>query len=159
MGITAMLDLLLGELVKELRDSGTEDVCAAAVYPGDAVPLDYAECGVMAWVRLVSTYPTIGFPNADLTADSCAWRLAYEVEMGVMRPSPIPEVVLSTVDLPTDAENTAAAGRQFSDMMAMHYALLGVRQDIEQLIPGTYTPTGPIGGTVGGTWSVTLGDD
>lgn len=159
MGIAAMLDLLLGALVEELRDAGTADVCAAAVYPGDAVPLDYAECGVMAWVRLVSVNPTIGFPAADVTADSCAWRLAYDVEMGVMRPSLIPEVVLSTVDLPTDAENTASAGAQFSDMMAMHYALLAARKDIEHLIPGSYTPTGPIGGTVGGTWSVTLGDD
>lgn len=154
-----MLDLLLDSLVEELRDAGTEDVCAAAVYPGDAVPLDYAECGVQAWVRLVAASPTIGFPNNDITADSCAWRLAYEVEMGVVRPSPIPETVLSTVDLPDDAENTAAAGLQLSDMMAMHHALIGARQEIEHLLPGSYTPIGPVGGAVGGTWSLTLGDD
>lgn len=159
MDIAGMMDVLLAALVVELRTDGTEDVCAAALYPGDSVPLDYADCGGMAWVRLVDAGPTISFPNTDVTADSCHWSLAFQVEMGVMRPSPIPENVMNSAELPDDAENTAAAKRQLQDMMAMHRALLTARDDIDLMAPGRYTPVGPVGGTVGGTWAVTVGAD
>lgn len=162
--ITATLKLLLEALVEELQRSGlggADDLCAKAIYPGDSIVLDYAECGGMAWVRLVDAFETVGFPNTDVTIDSCATTLAATVEIGVMHPSPIPEEILGELDLPDDAEHTSAAERQIEEMRAMHRAMATVRRIIgrDLLLPGRYTPVGPVGGTVGGTWSLTIGEE
>lgn len=160
--IDQALDILLAAVLVELRRDGLdEDICAHAIYPGDSIVLDYAECGGMVWVRLVDAFETVGFPNRDVTVNSCEALLAATVEVGVMHPSPIPEEILNTVDLPDDAEHTAAARRQIKEMRAMRRAMQETRRVIgkDLLLVGAYTPVGPVGGTVGGTWSVTLGEE
>lgn len=159
MNLPQMTDILLAALTVELRRDGTDqEICSFTKQPGDSVVTDYADCGGMAWVRHVTTTASIGFPNADVTADSCYWGLAHTIEMGVMRTSPIPTETLSTVEPPSEEELSAAADAQYRDMAAMHRAILAARRDIE-LLPGTYSPVGPMGGVVGGTWSLLLAEE
>jgi hypothetical protein len=155
-----MMDIVLASLVVELRADGTEEVCAAALYPGDGAPLDYAECGGMAWVRLITAAPSTSFPAPNGSVDNCALTLAYNLEVAVMRPAPIPEQFAGGVpDLPTDAEHTAATHAQLADMEAMYRAFKRAAKDIEMTLVGSYTPVGPIGGTVGGSWTISVGNE
>jgi hypothetical protein len=158
-----LMETALAALKLELADSGDDGLCAKAIYPGVAVPSDYAandECeGGMAWVRLISAAPTMAFPAQDMTADSCAATLAYSVEMGIIRPAPIPESFQKDMDLPDDEEHIEAAHRQFNDMHLMHRALKRIRRSVDQMVFGSYTPVGPEGGVVGGSWDFTFGED
>jgi hypothetical protein len=159
-----MLDILLAAALVELQKDGSDDLCAAAVYPGEGVPLDYASvdtgCGGMLWVRLVSAAPSAAFPAPVTSVDNCAKKLAFAVEMGVMRAAPIPDsFVTGEMDLPGDEEHTESAGKQLDDMEAMYRAMRVASADIELMIVGTYSPLGPNGGAVGGVWSLQVGDD
>lgn len=159
MNLIQMTDILLAHLQVELAKESTEEqLCSFTKQPGDSVALDYAECGGMAWVRHVTSSPSINGYTNDVTPDSCFWGMAHTVEMGVMRKAPIPEQVLNTIDLPDDAELSAAADRLMADMAAMNRAIQGARGEFD-LLAGTYTPVGPVGGTVGGTWSMVLGEE
>lgn len=156
-----MADILLACLVVALREKGHEEVCSTAVYHGDSVTLDYADCGGMAWVRLVTTGPSRNFPAIVSDLNSCGATLAHSFELGVMRAAPLAVALLagSGVDLPSDEENSEAASLALDDMECLWAAIQTARADIELLVPGTYTPVGPTGGSLGGTWSVTVGDD
>lgn len=152
--LNQMMDILLAHLQLELAKDGTgEAICSFTKQPGDSVSLDYAECGGMGWVRFASGTPSVSGSSNDVTMDSCYWGLSHQIEMGVMRPAPIPDETFNTVELPSDAELSAAAEAQINDMSAMHRAIKAARAEFE-LLPGAYTPIGPVGGTVGGTWSL-----
>lgn len=156
-----LLNIVHAALVVELREAGLdEDLCANAIYPGESVPGDYGveSCGGMAWVRLASANPTATFPAPVATPDNCNYTLAFPLEMGVMRPSPIPDGTLNEVELPGDEAHNEAAHKQFADLHAMHRAIKRAQEDIEMLVIGTYTPVGPVGGIVGGTWTLTVGN-
>jgi hypothetical protein len=56
------------------------------------------------------------------------------------------------------ADMLAAVNQQIEDMMAMRRALLCC-DAIESSVMGLYTPVGPDGGLVGGTWLVSIGMD
>ena len=159
--IKEMMDILRTALTAELEKldpEGENPLCANALYPGDSVPIDYAECGGMAWVRLVTTVPSVAGSGYDITAASCYWGLAHQLELGVMRKAPIPETILSTMELPDDAENTNATYAQLDDMKAMHRTILYARSRFD-LLPADYTPVGPVGGAVGGTWALTVSEE
>jgi hypothetical protein len=163
MQLREMLAIVLEELTDVLKDADQYDsMCAVTVYPGIAVPVDYVggdECGGMAWVRHVSSNPTSRFPNADITVDNCAYSLAHTMEVGIVRPSPIPESDGSTVDLPDDAAHMDSAFDIADDMMLMKLAIQNAAKTIDFVILGSYSPLGPEGGAVGGTWSLVVGDD
>jgi hypothetical protein len=137
-------------------------MCAVTVYPGNGVPVDYVggdECGGMAWVRHVGSNPTTRFPSADVSVDNCAYSLAHVIEVGMVRPSPIPESDGSSIELPDDAAHLVSALELADDMMLMKEAIQRAAKTIDFVILGSYVPTGPEGGAVGGTWSLTVGDD
>lgn len=145
-------------------DGSRDDLCAMTIYPGSAVPIDYAgleDCGGgMAWVRLVSAVPTVSFPNADTIATSCAYTVAYQLEIAIMRPAPLdPETFGQDVDLPSDTDHFEATRRQMDDMHLMLRAIEGARDGVTDLIIGQYSPLGPQGGAVGGMWGLTVGDE
>lgn len=158
-----MMDIILGELVQELRRRDRLDsLCAKSLYPGDAIPADYGEddCGGMAWVQLVSAVPSATFPTPAADLNSCTYSLAYSISVGIMRPVKIPEQgVRNDITLPTDEENTESAYEQMEDMDAMHQAIRNASRYIDYLILGTYAPTGPEGGVIMGAWEVTVGNE
>jgi hypothetical protein len=163
MQLREMLALLLQELVDQLREANLLDsMCTVTAYPGNAVPVDYAggdECGGMAWVRHVSSNPTVQFPSADVSVDNCYSTLAHIIEVGIIRPAPIPESDGSTVDLPDAIEHLNSALDLADDMMVMQKAIARAAKSIDFVILGSYAPVGPEGGAVGGTWSLTVGED
>lgn len=159
-----MLAVLLEELSAGLEEADMlEGMCAVTAYPGNAVPIDYVGsddgCGGMAWVRHVTSYPTVRFPAADTSLENCHSTLAHSIEVGIMRPAPIPESDGATVDLPGDLEHLNSSLDLADDMLLMRDAIVRAAQTIDFVILGSYTPVGPEGGAVGGTWSVTVGDD
>lgn len=163
MHLREMLSVLLEELIAALRDADLLDsMCSVTMYPGVAVPVDYVggdECGGMAWVRHVGSNPTSTFPNADVGVDNCTYSLAHTVEVGIIRPAPIPESDGNTVELPDALTHMNSALDLADDMMLMKDAITRASRSIDFVILGGYTPTGPEGGAVGGTWTLAVGDD
>jgi hypothetical protein len=156
-----MMDIVLAAQVVEFRKAGTDDLCAMSLYPGEAAPLDYAECGGMLWVRLITAYKTSTFPAADNGVNKCAQTtLALSLEIAVMRPAPIPDDFTGGfADLPDDAEHTASTHSQLDDMEAMERAITKASKHLGQTVVGSYTPVGPVGGTVGGSWQIVVGNE
>jgi len=164
MTLRDMLAILLQELTAGLDEAGMLDsMCALTVFPGTAVPIDYigsdGTCGAMAWVRHVSSNPTNRFPSADVSVDNCLFTLAHTIEVGIVRPSPIPESDGKTVELPDDLAHLGSALELADDMILMKDAIARAAKSIDFVILGAYAPAGPEGGAVGGTWSLTVGDD
>lgn len=158
--IRVVMDALLTHTMAELQKPGQNaSLCAVAAMPGSEIPYDYGQesCGGLLWVRLAGANPTVSFPSADVTASSCAQTLAYSLEVGIMRPAPLAEVNGDEFILPTDQENGNATEQQMLDMESMLVAIANLREDVEDLLPGTYTPLGPEGGVVGGRWTLTVG--
>ena len=149
-------------LCTELTASGLPDVCFCGVLPGAMVALDTCggcgatgKCG-QAWVRLVSVFPSNNFPNPD-SAPTCASLLAFELEIGVMRCAPAMD---SRGNPPTVAQQLDAVRLQTADMLAMRRAVaccMGGTDNAYFL--GTYSPYGPQGGCVGGSWTVVVGQE
>jgi hypothetical protein len=164
MSLRDMLAVVLQELSAGLDEAGMLDsMCALTVFPGNAVPVDYigsdGSCGAMGWVRHVSSAPTVRFPAADVSIDNCTYTLAHLLEVGIIRPSPIPESDGQTVELPDDLAHLGAALELADDMILMKNAIARAAKSIDFVILGSYTPIGPEGGAVGGSWSLTVGDD
>lgn len=164
MTLKEMIAVLLEELTAGLDDAGILDtMCAVTAFPGTAVPVDYVgssdSCGAMAWVRHLTSYPSVSFPAGDVSLDSCHSTLAHSMEVGIIRPAPIPESDGSEVELPDDLEHLNTAFDLADDMILMRDAITRAAKTIDLVILGSYTPVGPEGGAVGGTWTVTVGDD
>jgi hypothetical protein len=158
MDINGMMDVLLADLMEELGD--TSNFCATTLYPGEQAPFDYGACGGVVWVRLVSANPSASFPTPVASIDVCSADLAFPLEVGVVRPAPMLTTRTGEAILPKDSENTDAAHKQNDDMKAMYRAIQRLRAYTELLLVGSYTPLG--GSTaevVGGTWSLTVGED
>lgn len=157
----AILGRALDALNQELEADGTrESLCEVTVLHGETMILDYGaeSCGGMGWVRLVSGNPTATFPNAP-QAGTCAMDLAFAVEMGVIRPAPKIGTFQKRIILPTADEQAAATSLALDDMAAMHRALKAFASEMENFVLGSYTPIGPQEGTVGGSWSFTVGEE
>lgn len=159
--IEEMLAELLESLVRQIKARGREDdFCSITVQPGNAVAFDFgpeSDCRGGAWVRLVGINPTMRFPAADVGVNNCAYTLAFIVEVGMMGPVPVMEDRLGHFVLPGDTELFDAAMRQAGEAQLMFDAIKGAL--IPQKVAGSYTPIGPDGGVIGGTWTVTVGGD
>jgi hypothetical protein len=159
MDINGIMDVLLDNLHKELIADGTaENLCAVSLFPGDSIPLDYGGCGGIVWVRLTSAHPSAAFPASDVTLDNCAYTLAFPVEVGVYRPAPTVQMIAGKAYPPSDKQNTDAAHLLTNDMKAMHRALVKLKDELELVVLGSFTPQGPYGDLVGGTWTVSVGE-
>lgn len=157
-----MMGMFLDSLKAEIEAAGMADtLCAIALYPGDAVPLDYGQesCGGMAWVRLASAVPSASFPAAVTAANNCAYTLAFEGELGLFRPAPIADEEHGQVVLPSDEEHVAASFDQYDDLELLHRVLKRMQSQVEFLLMRQYVPVGPQGGVVGGVWTFAFGDD
>lgn len=155
-----MLAELLERLTAEIKAKGREDrYCSITVQPGNQVVFDFGDdaCMGMAWVRLVTANPTVAFPAPDNSLNNCVHTLAFTVEVGMIGPAPQIDATLGEFIVPTDVELFEASMRQLEEMQMMYAAIRSA--DIPEKIVGDYTPTGPEGGVMGGTWAVTVGGD
>jgi hypothetical protein len=131
-------------------------VCFCGVTPGASIALDYAgdcsqACG-MAWVRLESMYPSVVLGQPDATPGNCGTTLEIAVEMGVARCLP----VIDESGTPPSAQELADSTElQIADALAMRTAVACCVRGKDWVLGG-YTPFGPQGGMVGGTWSLVL---
>lgn len=160
MELIEAMGVLVDALGEQMDKRGMkEDLCLLAVMPGSEVPIDYATCGGMAWVRLVSASPSATFPGAAATPNNCGYLLAYTMEMAVFRASVLPEKVGTEIILPSAEEQFESAELVAGDMKAMHEAMQSVAGMFPDFMVSGYVPQGPEGGAVGGVWSFFMGLD
>lgn len=146
---------LLEALKAEFEQRFIPVPCRMDVLPGDLVAFDFTneDCGALSWARIVAVYPSRDFPAPDNTPGDYL-TLAFSVELGTIRTAPIPD----NAEPATYEEQFDTTRLQMADMEAMLQVLCAYADthDLTVLI-GTYSPTGPGGGAVGGTWSATFG--
>lgn len=135
-------------LCEQIESDGTPTPCLCSVIPGAALPLDVGTCddgNGIAYVRLVTTYPSVEVGVSDITPGNCDKGLGFDIELGLFRcfpmdPEPSPADVL-----------LEAATLQLADLDTMRKAL-GCCDWLPRsdFVIGQYQPFGPDGGVVGG---------
>ena len=158
MNVTSTLASLVECLCTQITDAGLPEPCFCGLVPGDAAVFDYAgdcddKCG-MAWVRLVTTYPSVTVGVADTTPGNCAAGLGFDVEIGIVRCLPVGD---SEGEPPTPEQYLDAALTQYVEADIMRQAVLCCGFNSHDFIMGSYTPLGPDGGLVGGQWVMSFG--
>lgn len=145
---------LLDDARASLIDCGSGDVCRAMVWPGEIVAFigcgfdcaDSTTCGQL-WVRLVTsfTYRSFPIPEPDPT---CLNMIAHQIEVGVVRCMPVGDE-----EPPSDDTISETALLQMRDARALRQAIAKVdgAYTLDQ-----YTPIGPSGDCVGGSWLVSV---
>lgn len=153
----ALRDCLCAELAGDPPDDG------CCVVHGDNVALP--NCCSMAWVRVVETYGTAGFPNRapgtmPVSCDGGVDGWAAVVELGIGR-------CVATLDeygnAPPCHERETDARRALADQAALLRAawccdwrqVAGLVRD-ERVVLGGVVPFGPQGGCAGSTLQVTV---
>lgn len=152
-----LLDLL--ECVCDaLTVLGQGPTCWCGIYPGETVSwehcgeCDNGNCG-QAYIRPATAFPYDIFPQQAFDA-TCANPLAYEIEVGVLRCFPTMD---EHGDPPEDETITESALLLLEDQAALHTAIRCCDSPLlEGHLLGAWTPVGPNGGCVGGSWQVYL---
>lgn len=132
--------------------------CFCGVVPGEAAAYGYGgdcETGGMAWVRLITAYPSSGVGQADVSINNCGTALGFDLEVGVSRLMPVGD---NDGNMPTDAEILEATSKQVEAMLAMRRAIVCCGENKSWII-GAYVPFGPEGGIIGGTWEVNMQEE
>jgi hypothetical protein len=149
--------------------TGVPGPCAWGIFAGAAAAIDRgADCGTdpdtgedcrgLVWVRLVSVYPSVDFPEPYPLPYRGDLSWAVEVEVGTARPAPQVAEVDGEQYFPSMAAETDAATLAVTDTAIVRHALLtGYAADGEiGLVLGPVTPFGPEGGIVGSTTLATV---
>jgi hypothetical protein len=153
--ITLLLAMYQQCLCDGLAEAGLPAPCFCGVLPGGSVANDYGDEG-MAWVRLVTAAPSRQFPQQDDTWTPCAAPIAYTLEMGVLRCAPV--FADSRGNPPSLEAQFETVRLQMADMEAMKKAIACCNTPEEwDVALGPYSPVGPDGGRVGGTWTFSVG--
>lgn len=145
-------------LCNQIEVDGLVKPCWCGVYPGATVVADFMpECfegaqalDGMAWVRMASAYPAFqpGVVVED-PAQTMVAGLGFDIEVGILRSVPIPE---EGIDESQAAESVTS---QIDDMLCIRKAIsCCVALERADFILNQYTPVGPIGGVVGGAFTV-----
>ena len=143
----------------ELERSGLPPTISVVV-PGQLAINDHAgngkECDELV-VNVVQAYPYEVFPNPSDRA-LCTSPMAYEVQVTIFRCAANPEGTRQSPKPPTPAAQLNSVRSHLADMQAMKRAILCCVRDDERLYAlRTFTPVGPLGGVIGGTWSFVVG--
>lgn len=155
--IYPMLVELNACLCAELGDASP---CFCGILMGADVPVEYAgqcedeNCGA-AYVRVVNSYPSVDFPEPDVSA-SCNSVMAYSLAVGVLRC-----VSLGDDDgtPPSPEEMNELTLQMLSDMQAIRRAIqccLGSNFEDLEYVLGAYTPLPMQGGVAGGETLLTV---
>lgn len=157
--VQAALEQVAACLCIQIAADDLPGLCFCGVVSGAQVALDYGGgtegcqegCG-MAWVRLVTLYPSsaAGVPSEE--AGNCGEGLGIEIEVGIVRCAWTPDEDGAG---PTEADLLSDTELQVADAMTMRRAIIccAPAKDINM---GVYTPYGPQGATVGGFWTFGL---
>lgn len=147
-----VLTQLVTCLRQEIANAGVPEPAFIGILPGAVWVADYAaDCGGQAWVRLVTTYPSVAFPNPDAEPNNFDRLLAVQVEVGIARCAPSSD---DDGTPPSVGEQAEAARLQLADMQVLYRTLRCCLDDDSVL--GQYAPVGPEGGVLGGTWTAAL---
>lgn len=137
--------------------------CAVMVVSGAAAALDRGldesdGCCGQLWTRLVTLYPSRAFPEADPVPSPDVLSWAVTIEVGLARPAPVIAEVDGSAVIPSAAQEQDAAAVALVDAAVLREALLGRYADAEDVavLLGAYTPFGPDGGIVGGSFTATI---
>ena len=146
------LTLLAACVCEEATNGGEDPLCFCGVLPGDAVAHDYGfgdACEFnpgMAWVRLLTAYPSSAVGSADTTPNNCMKMTGLDIEVGILRGYPIEEQVTAEVA-------AEAVTRQYDDYEKMIKAILCCDAfSRTEIVLGSYTPIGPMGAAFGGIY-------
>lgn len=158
-----ILTSLLGGLERELTRSGIDTPCFLSLVPGDTLPaldmIESGDCGAVAWVRLVSIYPSTSFPAVDEATATCAVPLAAQVEIGMARGMP----KLAGRDVrkgPVPAQWLEVTRLIMADQAAMRRVVRGCEKVTEKEIAmGGWTPLPNEGGVGGGFWTMFVSEE
>jgi hypothetical protein len=144
---------VLREMVAQIELCGAGPVCTAAIFPGEEVAWDYCgecasdKCGFV-YVKMAQTYPSSIFPQPDLEL-GCGSTLAFQLELGVVR---CLQVMDDDGDAPDPDALSASALAMMDDMLAIRYAASMHAPKTHVL--SNWVPQGPLGGCVGGYWTL-----
>lgn len=156
MNLLTLLPDLAACLKAQMQEAGLPETCFIGVIPGSSLTADYTgdcedACGV-AWVRIPTYYPSQTVGRADDTLGNCGVGLGADIEVGILRCLPMEE------DPMTEAEALAAYQLQIRDAEAARRAIVCCTTlRPKDYILGSYTPIGPLGGLVGGSWTAFVG--
>lgn len=161
-GIYPTMIELLTQVELENDRSGLPVLDFTSVQPGSQPVIDHVgngkQCSELV-VNLVSTFPTQGFPNPDPDG-SCGTELAYEIQVAVFRCAKVPKGnSASNLRLPTEVDMLESTRLHTADMAAMHRAICKALKGKRKYVLRGFTPYGPEGGAVGGTWLLVVGPE
>jgi hypothetical protein len=148
---------IAAEVAAELVRRGLDPITKVIVQPGSEFVVDYAgngkDCGEID-VNLVQAYPTDNFPEPDVQGN-CVSALAFELNVSVMRCAAPTHGTKQNPSPPTIAEQLESTAQHLADMQASRCAIKVVLARLERdYVLQAFTPIGPQGQTVGGTWTV-----
>lgn len=153
--LTRLADCLCQEIIK----AGLPPTCICSPFPGEAIATDYVSKDEgMAWVRVSSVFPSANFPAQDQIARGCLMPLAIQLEVGALFCAPVTNGRSSAPPrMPAMFDSTRI---QMAAMAAMLRAIeCCLSHDSNKNVAlGAYTPLGPDGGVVGGSWIVTVAE-
>ena len=157
--VKALLTEIAACLCAQIDTDGLVKPCFCGVVPGAAVVADFMpDCfnndetalDGMAWVRLVNAYPAFqpGVVVEDPSASVIAG-LGIDIEVGILRSIPLPEDGLDEV------QSATAVVAQMDDMLTIRRAIVCCTElERADFLLNRYTPVGPLGGVVGGAFTV-----
>jgi hypothetical protein len=130
--------------------------------PGDQIELLVAGnrdecCEGLAWVRDVTHFPSIDFPNPDSAPTNCGPTMwAVVLEIGVARCAPVPD----GNSLPSAEDWSAVTEAVHADAAALRRAIKVFKQleewEDNLWLVGPWLPLPTEGGCVGGAYQVTI---
>jgi len=157
-GVQDRLEMLAECLCAQIKSDALPDVCFCGLVNGEQAAFDYAgqdcgdQCG-MAWVRLITIYPSVSLGEPSIEADNCGKLLGFDVEVGIVRCVSVPD---EEGNPPTPGMLLADTELQVADALTMRRAILCCVSSSKDVRLGIYTPIGPSGGLGGGMWTASL---
>lgn len=156
--LVPVLETLVTCLCAQIIADGSPEPCFCGLMPGETALGDYTSCDDrdgMAWVRLITAYPSTSLGAASTSPNNCSVMLGADIEVGVLRNLPVGGRDGSP---PTQDEMNAATAQIVLDAESARRAILCCNDslDVIDIMLGSWTPAGPQGGLGGGSWTCAI---
>ena len=145
-------------LCQQIQTLGLPEPCFCGVVAGAEVAHDHCDgcasgrCG-QAWARITEVYASTAFPELAFGA-TCTSPLAATIEIGILRCAPVFDAQGTPPGIGEHLEVTRLVAADMNAMRRTWACCAGHREHVI----GAYTPVGPLGGCVGGTWLATFSE-